>query len=157
VAKEKKIAVACDHRGYEIKPRVMDYLKSNGWTVVDCGTNSCESADYPDHMFSAAEKVASGECVRAIGVCYSGIGSSIAANKVAGVRAALVHNVKQAELCRAHNDANMLVLGTAFIEAGALDKILEKWLTTPFEGGRHECRVNKIKQYERSHAKSVPS
>ena len=144
----KKIAFACDHRGYEIKKPILDYLKSKKYEVIDCGTDSADSVDYPDFMVAAAEKVRDGVCERAIGACYSGIGSTIAANKVCGVRAALVHNVKQAELSRAHNDANMLILGSAFMDPKELIATIEKWLTTPFEGGRHENRVNKIKQYE---------
>lgn len=144
----KKIAFACDHRGYEIKKQILDYLTSKKYDVIDCGTDSADSVDYPDFMVAAAEKVRDGVCERAIGVCYSGIGSTIAANKVTGVRAALVHNPKQAELSRAHNDSNMLILGSGFIAPNELIPTLEKWLTTPFEGGRHQRRVEKIKKYE---------
>jgi len=122
-----------------------------GITVKDFGINSEESCDYPDFIFPAAESVANGEAERAIAVCHSGIGSAIAANKVYGVRAALCQSVKEAELCRAHNDANMLVLGSAFVKNEILEQLVKTWLNTPFEGGRHERRVNKIKDYESTH------
>lgn len=146
----KKIAFACDHRGYEVRELIFQTLKNKQYEVVDCGTFSAESADYPDYMFKAAGKVASGECEKGIGVCYTGIGSAIAANKVCGVRAALVQSVKEAELSRAHNDSNMLILGAGLIERSLLPQIIEKWLDTSFEGGRHEQRVNKIKTYEQN-------
>lgn len=150
-AANKKIAFACDHRGFEVKNEIMDWLKKHGYEVVDCGTYSGDSSDYPDFMFPAAEKVSNGECSRAIGVCYTGIGSAIAANKVKGVRAALVRLVKEAELTRAHNDSNMLILGAGFMDHDQIIPVIETWLKTPFEGGRHEHRVNKIKQYEQQH------
>ena len=143
-----KIALACDHRGFELKSKVAEFLKQKDYQVVDCGSYNNNSSDYPDFMFPAAEKVAKGECRFAIGVCYTGIGSAIAANKVQGVRAALVHNMKEAELSRAHNDANMLILGSGFLDSNLMIPIIDKWLNTPFEGGRHEHRVNKIKFYE---------
>lgn len=144
-----KISFGCDHRGFEFREALFALLRQLGHEVVDCGTDSEASCDYPDYIFPAAEKVASGECERGIGVCYTGIGSSIAANKVPGVRAALCHSVKEAELTRQHNDSNMLILGTGFVPAVELLKIVEVWLKTAFEGGRHESRVNKIRDYER--------
>ncbi len=146
-----KIAFACDHRGFEKKEKILSFLKEKGYEVVDFGTNSDESVDYPDFILKAAESVAKGTCEKAIGVCYTGIGSSIAANKVKGVRAALVHSVKEAELSRAHNDSNMLILGSGFLDPDLVAPILETWLATSFEGGRHEQRVNKIKTYEQKH------
>ena len=150
---EKKISFACDHRGFEIKEPIFAFLKKKGYEVTDCGAYSAESCDYPDFMFKAAEKVSKGECARAIGVCYTGIGSTIAANKVPGVRAALVHTVREAELSRAHNDSNMLILGAGFMDLSVLIPILEIWLNTLFEGGRHECRVDKIRAYEQKHVR----
>lgn len=147
------IPIAFDHKGYEIKPQIIDYLKKNGFEPLDCGTDSEESCDYPDFMFAAAEKIKSGESARAIGVCYSGQGSAIAANKVKGVRAALCHLPEQAQLSRAHNDSNMLILSSAYLKPEDLVPVLDAWFKTPFEGGRHERRVNKIKSYEESHAK----
>jgi ribose 5-phosphate isomerase B len=148
-----KIAFACDHRGFEVKDKVISFLKQKNFDVTDFGTYSSESCDYPDFIFKAAEAVQKKECDLAIGVCYTGIGSSIAANKVPGVRASLVHSVKEAELTRAHNDSNMIILGSGFLDEKLLLPIIETWLKTPFEGGRHDQRVNKIKSYEQKHCK----
>ena len=147
----QKIALACDHRGYVFKEKIKKYLFDNKFQVVDCGTFSEESADYTDFIFKAAEKIGRGECERGIGICHTGIGSSIAANKVKNVRASLCRNVQEAELTRAHNDSNMLILGSGFLNEKDLFPIVEKWLKTPFEGGRHERRVNKIREYEQNH------
>ena len=148
---KKKIAFACDHRGFILKEKILNHLKGRDFQVIDCGTDSDKSSDYPDFILAAAEKVGTGVCDRAVGVCYTGIGSAIAANKVPGVRAALVQSIKEAELSRAHNDSNMLILGAGFVNPEILLKILETWLATPFEGGRHARRVNKIKDYEQKH------
>ena len=150
---KRKIAFACDHRGFEIKTQTLQILKDLGCEVIDCGTNSSESCDYNDFIVPAAEKVAQGICERAIGVCYTGIGSTIAANKVVGVRAALVHTVEEAKLSRAHNDSNMLILGSAFMDLNLLAEMIRTWLNTDFEGGRHERRVNKIREYEKKHCR----
>ena len=150
---EKKIAFACDHRGFPLKNKILDILGQKQYEVLDCGTDWEESCDYPDFIFAAAEKVGRGECARGIGVCFTGIGSTIAANKVPGVHAALVHSVKEAELSRAHNDSNMLIFGAGFLKPADLAPILAAWLRTSFEGGRHEKRVNKIKDYERKRCK----
>lgn len=147
----EKVSLAADHKGVEMKAQIARILAQMGITVKDFGINSEESCDYPDFIFPAAESVANGEAERAIAVCHSGIGSAIAANKVYGVRAALCQSVKEAELCRAHNDANMLVLGSAFVKNEILEQLVKTWLNTPFEGGRHERRVNKIKDYESTH------
>ncbi len=144
----KRVALAADHRGYELKERIAAFLKQKKYEVEDCGTYSMESTDYPDYMIKAAEMVQKGSCARAIGICYTGIGSTIAANKVRGVRAALVKSIEEAKLSRAHNDANMLILGAGFLEPGIVFSLVETWLQTPFEGGRHEQRVRKIKDYE---------
>lgn len=145
----KKIALAADHRGYEAKDKIAIFLKSKGFQVEDCGTYSTGSTDYPDYILKAAEMVKHGKCAKAIGVCYTGIGSAIAANKVRGVRAALVKSVEEARLSRAHNDSNMLILGAGFLDPAMILPLVETWLETPFEGGRHEQRVNKIKDYEK--------
>jgi len=150
---KNKIAIACDHRGFPWKSRITELLKKKNYQVMDCGTDSEESSDYPDFILAAAEKVGKGECERAIGICFTGIGSAIAANKVSGVRAALVHSVKEAELSRAHNDSNMLILGAGFLDPALLDQVIETWLATPFEGGRHERRLDKIKKYEQKNCK----
>jgi len=149
----KKIALAADHKGYELKEKIAAFLKKNNYEVTDCGTDSVESTDYPDYMITAAEKLRDGLVDRAIGVCHSGIGSSIIANKVQGVRAALCQSVQEAELSRQHNDANMLILGSAFVKPEIVLPLIETWLKTEFEGGRHERRVNKIKTYENKSCK----
>lgn len=145
---KKIIAVANDHRGFPIKQQLLPFLKERGYEVIDFGCHSEESADYPDFMVKAAECVSQGRCDLAIGICYTGIGSSIMANKVKGVRASLVHSVEEAKLTRAHNDSNMLILGSGFVAPAIIFSLVETWLDTPFEGGRHEQRVNKIKTYE---------
>ena len=116
--------------------------------VLDCGTNSSESCDYPDYILKAAQAVARKKAARAIGICYTGVGSAIVANKVRGVRAALVQNVRQAGLSRAHNDSNMLILGAGFLRPAEAKRIIDTWLKTEFEGGRHARRVRKITNYE---------
>ena len=146
---EKKIALAADHRGYGMKEEIKNFLKSRGFQVEDCGTHSTESADYVDPVIQAAELIKNHSVGRAIGICYTGIGSSIAANKVFGVRASLVKSVEEARLTRAHNDSNMLILGAGFLDPKLTIPLVETWLETPFEGGRHEQRVNKIKDYEK--------
>ena len=146
---KKSIALASDHRGFELKEKIKGYLEAKRIQVTDFGTDSTESCDYPDYILKAAEAVRRGRTQRAIGVCYTGIGSSIAANKVKGVRAALVQNVKQAGLSRAHNDSNMLILGAGFVKPTQVKKIIETWLETPFEGGRHTRRIAKITRYEK--------
>lgn len=142
------LALAADHRGFGLKKKIIELLRQKGIRVLDFGTDSEKSCDYPDYILKAAEAVKGGKADQAIAVCHSGIGSAIVANKVKGIRAALVHNVKEAELARAHNDANMLVLGAGFVKPSAAKKIVQIWLTTNFEGGRHARRVNKIIRYE---------
>jgi len=144
----KKVAIASDHRGVEWKSFLAEILIQEGYEPVDCGPFSEESCDYPDFIFQAAEKLAKGECVRAIGICHSGIGSSIAANKVKGVRAALCLCKETAGLSREHNNANMLILGSGFTEKKDLPELVKTWLLTEFQGGRHERRVDKISRYE---------
>jgi len=149
----KKVSIASDHRGIEIKSEIAAYLKAKGIEVVDFGTNSPESCDYPDFMFPAAEALGKGECQRSVGICYTGIGSVIAANKVCGVRAALVEDVARAKLTRQHNDSNMLILASGFHSNIELMDIVKAWFDTEFEGGRHEQRVGKIKSYESKNAR----
>ena len=142
------IALAADHRGFELKEKIKEYLESKKIPVMDYGTHSGESCDYPDYIIKAAEAVKKGKAERAIGVCHSGIGSSIAANKVRGVRAALVQNAEEAKLSRAHNNSNMLILGSGFVKPAQVKKIIQTWLDTNFEGGRHARRIDKITRYE---------
>ncbi len=141
-----RIALASDHAGYKLKQELLSYLSN--FEVVDFGTDSPQSTDYPDIGFAAAEAVAKGECNRGILICGSGIGMSIVANKVNGIRAALCTSETIARLSRQHNDANILVLPGRFIFFDEAKKIVDTWLTTKFDGGRHQRRLNKIKKYE---------
>lgn len=139
-----KIALASDHAGLEYKIKIKEYLENNGYTVEDFGTYTKESCDYPDFVKAAAKSLAEGKSDKAIGVCGSGIGVSIAANKVKGVRAALVVNKELAKLSRQHNNANFLSIGQNFVKENDLLEIVDTWLNTEFEGGRHQKRVDKL-------------
>ena len=148
-----KIALACDHGGLNLKSEIIKELKSKGHEVVDFGTNSTDSCDYPDFALPAAEAVAHGECERGIVVCSTGIGVSIVANKVPGVRCAHCHDTYCAEFTRLHNDANMLALGEKVVGVGYALKIVNTFLSTEFEGGRHQRRVDKITAIEKKYCK----
>ncbi len=142
------VALGGDHGGYKLKDYILEGLKKSGYTVVDCGTNSDESVDYPDFAAAVARKVASGECEWGIIVDSAGIGSSIAANKVDGVRAALCYSEQTVKNSRLHNDANVLTLGSRFHEPAEALQLAELWLKTEFEGGRHQKRIDKIMALE---------
>lgn len=142
------IAVSSDHRGIELKKNVIAWIKENGSQAVDFGPNSEESVDYPDYALKTAQAVAQGKAERGIVICYSGIGVSVTANKIKGIRAALCQTVEQAELSRKHTDANVLALPAGFVKKDLAKKIVEAWLQTKFEGGRHERRILKIKEIE---------
>lgn len=148
-----KIALACDHGGLNLKNSVGAYLKEHGYEVVDFGTTTTDSCDYPDYALPAAEAVASGECDKGILICSTGIGVSIVANKVPGVRCAHCHDVYCAEFTRRHNNANVLAMGEKVVGAGYALQIVETFLATEFEGGRHERRVNKISAIEEKYGK----
>ena len=139
-----KIAIACDHGGLNLKKALIAYLERNGYEYVDFGTNSAESCDYPDYALPAAESVARGECDRGIVICSTGIGVSIVANKVPGVRCAHCHDTYCAKYTRYHNDANMLAIGAGFTGKNLAERMVEVFLSTDFEGGRHARRVNKL-------------
>ena len=144
-----KIAIACDHGGYELKETLKAHLAALGHQVEDFGTNSTDSCDYPDFAVPAAERVAGGDCDRGVLICTTGIGMSIAANKVRGIRCALCHDPLSASLTRRHNDTNVLAMGAGIIGPSLAKEILEVWLTTEFEGGRHQRRVDKIMAQEK--------
>ena len=148
-----KIAVACDHGGLNLKKAVIDYLIKNGYEYVDFGTDTADSCDYPDYALPAAEAVASGECDKGILICSTGIGVSMVANKVPGVRCAHCHDAYCAEFTRRHNDANVLAMGEKVVGAGYALQIAEIFLTTEFEGGRHQRRVDKISAIEKKYGK----
>jgi ribose 5-phosphate isomerase B len=148
------IAVGADHAGFEMKERVRRYLESRGHTVLDMGTHSTESTDYPAYAFRVAESVRDGTADRGVLVCDSGNGIAIAANKVEGIRAALAVNTWQGEMARRHNDANVLVLASKVTPQDQEDAIVQAWLDAPFDGGRHARRVGQIADYERAHERS---
>ncbi|MCR4841477.1 MAG: ribose 5-phosphate isomerase B [Lachnospiraceae bacterium] len=141
------IALGCDHGGYALMQEVKKHLDEIGESYKDFGTYSTDSCDYPLFGKAAAKAVADGECEKGIVICTSGIGISIAANRYKGVRCALCHNEKTAQLCREHNNANMLAMGAIFVEPELAAKITDIFLNTPFsEGERHQRRVNEIDQ-----------
>ncbi len=143
-----KIAIASDHRGYHLKERVITMLKTKGHTVIDEGPPSEESVDYPDFAALVAKKVGSGEVERGILICGTGIGMSIAANKFPGIRAAACSDEVTAKLSRQHNNLNVLCLSGDLLSPRSSERIVEVWMETEFEGGRHERRVEKIHQLE---------
>lgn len=144
-----KISLGCDHGGYALKEHVKTYLTEKGHEVIDCGTYSTDSCDYPVFGEAAARKVASGECERGIVICTTGIGISIAANKVGGVRCALCSEPLSAEMTRRHNDANMLAMGAGLVGKNMAERIVDTFLATEFEGGRHARRVGILDAIER--------
>ena len=141
-----KIALGSDHGGYELKERIKSFLEAKGIACEDFGTHSKDSCDYPVFGKAAAEAVAAGRCDKGIVVCTTGIGISITANKVKGVRCALCSDSLSAEMTRRHNDANMLALGAGFTGPNLAERIVEVFLNTEFEGGRHARRVDLIKE-----------
>jgi ribose 5-phosphate isomerase B len=143
-----KIAIASDHRGYHLKERVIALLKAKGHTIIDDGPASEESVDYPDFAALVAKKVGGGEVDRGILVCGTGIGMCITANKFPGVRAAACSDEVTAKLSRQHNDLNVLCLSGDLLSPRSTERIVEVWLETNFEGGRHERRVDKIRRIE---------
>ncbi len=143
-----KISIGSDHAGFDYKQRLVAHLRGAGHEVTDHGTHSSESTDYPLFIIPAAEAVANGDADRAIVLGGSGNGEAIAANKVKGIRCALCWNAETAELGRRHNDANVLSIGERMIPFETVLEIVEIWLHTPFEGGRHERRINELARYE---------
>ena len=144
-----KVALGADHAGFELKEKVKKYLQSKGVQVEDKGTDSTESVDYPDFAVKVAKEVGQKKVDWGVLVCKSGIGMSIVANKVKGVRAAVVRTVEDTKLARGHNDANLLALSGAFTTEAEAKKIVDAWMETEFEGGRHERRVTKILDLEK--------
>lgn len=154
-----KISIAADHAGYDLKEKLKLFLKQEGHRVVDTGAHSFDPTDdYPDYAAPAAEMVARGEVDRAILVCDSGIGVDIVANKVPGVRSALVHDEELARLTRQHNDTNVLSLGAMFLDEPRARRIVKNWLDTPFsQAERHERRIRKIEELEEKECGKVGS
>ena len=147
-----RVAIGADHAGFPLKEHLKQTLARLGHTVEDCGTNSEASVDYPPICFAVGRAVADGRVDRGIVLGGSGQGEQIAANKIPGVRAALCNDLFTARLSREHNDANVLSMGGRIVASGLADEILALWLTTPFEGGRHQRRVDQITAVEQTTA-----
>ena len=144
------IAIGCDHGGYNLKLEIIDHLRERGFEVKDFGCDG-EKCDYPDIAFAVAECVASGEADRGVLVCGTGIGMSIAANKVKGIRASVVTEPTSAGLTKEHNNANILCLGERIVGTILALETLDSWLYSEFLGGRHQERIDKIAEYEKNH------
>jgi ribose 5-phosphate isomerase B len=143
-----KVAIGSDHRGFDAKRNICALVQQLGHEVLDLGTHGKESCDYPDFAFQVAHAVGRGEAERGILICGTGIGMCISANKVPGVRAAPCHDSITAEMSRRHNDANVLCLSADLLGPDLIDRMVRIWLETPFEGGRHARRVEKIQRFE---------
>lgn len=148
-----RLAIGSDHAGFELKAYIKRVLATKGYTLIDAGTDTNNSVDYSDFGFKVANLVSGGEVDRGILICGTGVGMSIVANKVKGIRASLAFDLYTAMQSRKHIDANILVLGARVTGQGLAEEIVDVWLNTPFEGGRHEKRVEKIMQYEAEHLK----
>ena len=140
-----KIAVGCDHGGLDLKDIVKSVLKDLGHEIDDQGCNSSESVDYPNFARAVSSLVRNGECERGILICGTGIGMSMAANRIPGIRAALCHEMFSARMSREHNDANILCLGARVIGQGLAAEVVRTWMTTDFAGGRHQRRIDMFK------------
>lgn len=148
-----KIAIGADHGGYRLKEIVVPYIQSLGHEIEDVGCTCEQSVDYPDYALPVCEQVVQGKVDRGILICGTGIGMSIAANKVAGIRCALVHDMFSAQATRDHNDTNVLAMGERVIGPGVAQEIIRIWLETPFSNGeRHVGRLNKVKRIEEQNA-----
>ncbi len=143
-----KIALGCDHGGFVLKNEIVTAIEKLGFEVVDFGTYSSESCDYPNFAFAAAESVSRGDCQMGVLICGTGQGIGIAANKVAGIRCGIASETFSAEMLRRHNDANMIAIGARVVGGGVAVRIVEAFLTTEFEGGRHQKRVDMINHYD---------
>lgn len=146
-----RIALGSDHRGFAVKQHIIHGVQQMGHEVVDVGTCTQEAVDYPDYAEKVALIIASGQADYGILICGTGVGMSIAANKVAGIRAAAVHDDVTAEISRRHNDSNILCLSAGLLSLQMIDQIVDIFLRTEFEGGRHERRLRKIEELEKRH------
>ena len=143
-----KIVIGCDHAGYELKEAIKEKLQNEGHEINDVGCYSTESVDYPKYGHAVGKAVANGEAERGIAICGTGIGISIAANKVPGVRAGVVHNVMTAEMTKAHNDANVLCFGARVVDQETAFAMVDTWLSTEFMGDKHLRRINEIEDLD---------
>ncbi len=145
-----KIAIGCDHGALALKTRLVAHLEKKGYSVADYGTYGPESCDYPDYAAAAARAVASGECEKGIVLCTTGIGVSIAANKIPGIRCALLSDIWSARMTRLHNDTNMMALGAGVVGENLALEIADTWLETEFSGeARHQRRIDKVMALEK--------
>lgn len=147
------LAIGSDHAGYNLKKEIVKYLEESNIKYTDFGTYSCDSVDYPDYGFKVAEAVKEGKCDRGIVICGTGLGISMVANKVPGIRAALCTNSYMAKMAIEHNDCNILALGERVVGVGLALDIIEAWLNSEFEAGKHKKRVGKISEIEKKYYK----
>ncbi len=148
---KSRIAVGSDHAGFDLKEKVRRYLEDKGYEVEDHGTTSANSVDYPDYAERVGARVAAGDVDFGVVMCGTGLGVAMAANKIPGIRAAPCNDTLSAHLARSHNDANILAMGGRLIDESTAQKILDVWFSTPFEGGRHQRRVEKIAAIDERH------
>ena len=141
--------IASDHAGYDLKQSIINFLKSEGVEAVDFGPQNCDSVDYPDYGIKVAKAVVKKEFERGIIICGTGIGMSIVVNRFPGIRGTLCGDVYTAKLCREHNDSNILILGGRVVGIGLASEIVKVWMHTPFAGGRHQKRLDKIDQIDK--------
>lgn len=144
----EKIVIASDHAGFDLKECIVHYLRDKNVSVEDCGPHNSDSVDYPDYGIKIAKAVARKEAERGIIICGTGIGMSIVVNRFPGIRGTLCGDVYTAKLCREHNDSNILILGGRVVGQGLAQEIVQTWMATPFEGGRHQRRLDKIDQID---------
>lgn len=146
------IALGCDHGGYELKEAIKRHLESNGIECKDFGTYSKDSVDYPKYALAVAESVKSGECINGILVCGTGVGISIAANKVPGIRAAVVSDCFTAQATKEHNNSNIIALGARVVGEGLALRIVDTWMNAEFQGGRHAERLSQVEEIEKKYS-----
>ena len=144
----KKIAIASDHGGFELKETVIAHLLNDGWEIDDLGPNNEDSVDYPDYGIKLAEIIANKKAERGIVICGTGVGMSIVVNRFPGIRGTLCSDIYTAKMCREHNDSNILIMGGRVIDIGLASEIVDTWLNTAFEGGRHQRRLDKINEID---------
>ena len=144
----KKIAIASDHGGFELKETVIAHLLNDGWEIDDLGPSNENSVDYPDYGIKLAEIIANKKVERGIIICGTGVGMSIVVNRFPGIRGTLCSDIYTAKMCRKHNDSNILIMGGRVIGKGLASEIVDTWLNTAFEGGRHQKRLDKINEID---------
>jgi ribose 5-phosphate isomerase B len=155
--KRIRVAVGSDHAGFPLKEKVRQYLEGKGYEVEDAGTDSTNSVDYPDFAAKVARRVASGQVSFGVVMCGTGVGVALSANKVPGIRAATCNETLSAHFARSHNNANVLAMGARLVDAAMAERILDTWFRTPFEGGRHGRRIEKISSIEQRYPPEKPS